>query len=99
MSSPTLWGWRGVVWVCGACIFSRLKMAPERSDKTLCRVVTSDVMPRPAEVPGKPATERVTFRANADLVAFMDTAKGTRSRGGYLRDLVRADAKKRRSNR
>lgn len=49
-------------------------------------------MPRRAETPGKPATERVTFRVNEGMLAYINEARGKRSRGAYLRDLIRADA-------
>lgn len=51
-------------------------------------------MPRPAEVPGKPATEKVTFRVNRGMLDYIDCAKGHKTRGAWLRDLIRADAKR-----
>lgn len=55
-------------------------------------------MPRPAETPGKPATRIVNFRANNQMVAWLDEHKGRQSRGAFIRALVRAEAKRRRSN-
>lgn len=55
-------------------------------------------MGRPTEIPGKRASERFTFRTTPDLIAFVDQERGERSRSKYLRDLVRAEARRKRSN-
>lgn len=46
-------------------------------------------------MPGKPATERVTFRINKQMLTYVDTARGAKTRAAYLRDLIRAEAKRR----
>jgi hypothetical protein len=51
-------------------------------------------MPRPPEVPGKPATENLNTKVHAEMMAYVDSVRGTRSRGGFVRDLIR-DHKKR----
>jgi hypothetical protein len=55
-------------------------------------------MGRPTEIPGKRADQRFTLRVTADLIAFVDSQRGDRSRSKYLRDLVRAEARRQRSN-
>lgn len=51
-------------------------------------------MGRPAETPGKPATERLTVRMSTEMRTWMGTQLGHRSEGGYIRDLIRAEAKR-----
>lgn len=53
-------------------------------------------MPRRAEIPGKPATERVTFRMTAEMLEHIDLARTGRrvTRGAWLRAAVREKLKK-----
>lgn len=55
-------------------------------------------MARTAEVPGKPATVRVTFRVNESMKAHLEEASAAQglSTGAYLRGLIRAQALKER---
>lgn len=56
-------------------------------------------MGRPAETPGKPLTVYVNTKMNLDMVAYIDSVKGPMSRAKYLRQLVRADAQRRKAGR
>lgn len=47
---------------------------------------------RPLETPGKPLDQTVRMPCNASMLAFIDSARGERTRARYLRDLVRAEA-------
>jgi len=47
-------------------------------------------MARPAEVPGKPATQNLNTKVHAEMMAYVDSVRGPRSRGGFVRDLIRA---------
>lgn len=46
-------------------------------------------MARQPEVPGKPASERLTFRLNSDMLAFIDAHRGHRTRPAFIREAIR----------
>lgn len=91
LSSPTFWGWRAVALVLWWWVRDTLR----KVRRNLSTGGNVRRMPRPAEVPGKPAEKRVTFRVNDGMLAYINKARGERSQGAYLRDLIRADAKRR----
>lgn len=53
-------------------------------------------MPRPPEIPGKPATNQIKVLVNDQMLAFIDQMRGPKSRPAYIRDTIRAAATKER---
>jgi hypothetical protein len=51
-------------------------------------------MPRPREREGQTLDKNKTIRFSGPMLAFIDSRRGTRTLGHYIRDLVRADAER-----
>ena len=51
-------------------------------------------MPRHADHPGKPYTIPVVVKMNPEAISVLDKLRGKTPRGAYMRDLLRAEAKR-----
>ena len=66
----------------------------------LCGTFQSDNvprMPRLPEVPGKPATNSLRVRVHDEMLEWIDGVRGEMSRSRFIRDLIRAERKRRSS--